>query len=46
MLDLFHVPEAGRFEPADDAVDKAASLLYYVWISGSKSTFWRSLDGS
>ena len=34
MLDLFHMPEAGRFEPADDAVDKAASLLYYVWISG------------
>lgn len=34
MHDLFYVPEADRFEPVNDALDKAASLLYYVWISG------------
>ena len=33
MLNLFHVPEADRFEPTDDTIDKAASLLYDVWIS-------------
>jgi len=34
MFDLFHMSEASRFETAYDTVDKAASLLYYVWISG------------
>ena len=34
MLDLFYVPEADRLESANDAVDKIASLLNYVWISG------------
>src|SRR5665647_3457769 len=34
MLDLFYVPETGHLESADDVFDKAASLLYYVGISG------------
>jgi len=33
MLDLFHAPEAGGLESANNTVHKAASLLYYVWIS-------------